>query len=1205
MKLKELQIFGFKSFVDKINIEFGKGITIVVGPNGSGKSNVFDALRWVLGEQSAKSLRGGKMEDIIFSGSETRKAMGMAEVSIVMDNHDKSMAVPYEEVKITRRLYRSGESEYMINDNPVRLKDIVEMLMDTGVGIDSYSIIGQGEVDRIIMAKPVERREIFEEAAGITKYIKKRDEALRRLESTEQNMLRIHDIFEEVKRQTAQLEKQAKKAEKYKELRQQTNEYELKMYYKEIKDKSAGLNDFRSKKTGIDSRIHEEDEKLRFFEQDFERMRAEAGGKEAAVSSLREKMLLNEQEVKRLEDSAMYQAQRREELSARAEALKNENVENVGRLEKIKIEIEQVKKDAREKEAQIRSMAEGAQALEAEFTALLTAQEERKHSRDAMRRESDSVREEAAGLKSRLAGFEMAVKNADEQLASVEAEIRLVEEKMRSVNLEIERMTGSVEVKQSEIKNIKDREEQLIKEKIRKKGELDRLDSIISDMTMSSGKMQSKYNVLKEMHEKMAGYGELVRKVLTEYKSQLDDAERGDVVDTVGNLAVVEKNYEAAVEKSFKDSLQAVLVKNSKYVFEILSMYENEKGGITILNPSSVKRAPLDLLARWKSMVKHQAVTAYLPDVVGAGEGNELIKLLFYNVFVTENISSAMAVLEEAQCDEPYWLLTAKGEMVSNFGVFKKGETGEGQATGFLSREREINELNNEILMIKEKMLSVQEERGLHDAKIQEIEREIESLSQMYHSQFVEVVKDNERLSQRAAEKEAGAAGAARLATQKNALEASRSQAAASKDELEARIREKEARASELAAQTEAAEQEMSQKEDEIAAKKAAIEAKKIEAINTANSLQMINGNAAMQESRAAEINTRYNAVTLEINDLAAKIAACEEEKKSIEAKVLDYKNSAAGQLAELESLRKSYDEFRSRMDSAGGHIREMGKTRETLKEEEYELRVKISEFEHDIKSIHQKILEEFKMTPDENTVNAGAAGEEEYTTLSLQVSENREKMDKLGVINLVAIEEYNELKKRYEFLDNQYKDLNVARENLKKVIKKTNEESMEMFSKAFEEIKVRFREVFKKIMKGGEADLILIDQENMLESGIDIIAKPPGKKLQTISLLSGGEKALTAIALLFSIFLVKASPFCFMDEIDAPLDDVNIARFTNILKEFKDRTQFIIISHNKITMETGDILYGVSMEKDGVSRIISVKMDKARAVADGQDEPQ
>jgi len=1192
LKLKEVQIFGFKSFADKTTLEFDRGITIIVGPNGSGKSNIIDGIRWVLGEQSAKSLRGGKMEDVIFAGSDTRKTLGIAEVSLTLDNDDKKMDIPYNEIKITRRLYRSGESEYFINDNQVRLKDISEMLMGTGLGIDSYSIIGQGEVDRIINAKPIERREIFEEAAGITKYISKRDEALRRLESTEQNMVRINDILTEVKRQMGSLEKQAKKAEKYKVLREELNNMLTSTYMKDIKDKNTDYKKYLMENDEVEKQIQEESYGINKYDTLYAEMRQKGVNLEKEINEKREAYLLKEQEIKRLEDSIGYLLEKEVELNQRIDSLKNENVDNVGKTQNAKIEIEKGEKNSREKEQSIIGREQELKDLQEKYNSLAQEHEAVKKELEEKKLILEKLSQEINTLNNKIVEEDLRIENADGQIEKNIENRALIAEKIQKFSAELDTMAKSKVLKEEEISNIKLKEEMMIKDKIKKKETLDDLNNELKQETMNLSKLESRLMLLREMKQRFEGYGEIIRKILTQYRESLDGSEKQNIVDVVGNLLTVDKPYETAIEKTLADLLKTLLVRKSSHIKEILKTYESEKGEVVFLSTENTRNDYKAILKKWKDNVKHPEIKAYLPDIIKTDQQNEIIKTLFYNIYIVDDMEKANLVMNDVQKEEEYFILTLSGELISNYNIYKRGEGAEGPGTGFLSREREISEIGYNISQLKEKISVIDSQRNAIEKEIQAMEAEIEELSRLYHSQYIEVIKDTERHRQKEEDKKIAEEDVSKYGDIINTLQSEKSESMARKESITREINKMREEVEKMKLETAGISYAIQIKEEELNSRKNTIEDAKVNLAKTKGDYGLELNNISMLRKRLDELNVFYNNTNMEIGELNKKITQALEEKNVSENKISELKSTLVNDESGWNVKKEEFEALKIEMEKIEQEIKQINKGTEKLKEKQYEIKLKINEISLEIKTIYSKLNEELRISPDEAAIEAFELPDDQYKELSIKIGEHKERMESLGVINLVAIEEYNELQKRNDFLQTQYDDLFNARENLKKVIKKTNDESKELFGKAFEEVRKKFADVFQKMMNGGEADLLLLDKENILESGIDIIARPPGKKLQNITLLSGGEKAITAISLLFALFLIKTSPFCCMDEIDAPLDDMNIMRFVNLVKSFRERTQFLIISHNKITMETANVLYGVSMEKNGVSKIMSVKLD-------------
>ncbi|HRU38886.1 MAG TPA: hypothetical protein P5511_03335, partial [Candidatus Goldiibacteriota bacterium] len=829
------------------------------------------------------------------------------------------------------------------------------------------------------------------------------------------------------------------------------------------------------------------------------------------------------------------------------------------------------------------------------LAAMMSAHEGQKAELEIKAGLSEKLAAELNAVLGKAAGMEASLRGADEKLGANAGEYSAISEKTARLSKELKSIHEGRVLKEEEIRNIKESEEALIREKMRKKEALEAFDNTVKEHGLCLSRLETRLGILKKMHEQMAGYGETVRKVLTEYRQQLEETKRAAIFGAAGNLMKVEKRFETAVERAFRDVLQTVLVDDPEIADEILVLYELEKGNVSVLDASRRKNDMDELLSSWRTLANTPGITAYLPDVISVEKGHEAVKLLFFNIFISEDMESAKKALLEVNSGRLFHILTLDGKLLSNYGVYKKGESEGGVETGFLSREREISEIENEIKMAAQKHISLLEERSAIENGIADLESRIEELSVVYHNQYVEVIKDDERLKQRKQELSDLETLSAKLSQEKTAIEAEKSRLMAELESLSVERNKMEMEISTLKDSVDSIKNAIMAGEERINSQKSNLEEARFSLHRSRSGREIEENNARMVEMKITEVEAAYASTNAEIEQLIQRANAAEEEKKQAQESISSNRSMLAQAEAELESVKEKHAAFKLSMETMEATIKEAGRERDRLKEEQYGIRLKINELSLQIRAIYEKIQAEYKVSLTEEEIYAVNVTEDEYKELSFKVAEFREKMDKLGVINLVAIEEYNELKKRNEFLQSQYDDLIQARDNLNKVIKKTNEESKELFNKAFVEIRSRFAEVFKKMMNGGEADLLLTGEEDVLSAGIDIIARPPGKRPQNISLLSGGEKSITAVSLLFALFLIKASPFCIMDEVDAALDDINVARFTNLIKSFR-KTQFLIISHNKLTMETADVIYGVSMEKAGVSQIMSVKLDKISA---------
>lgn len=975
MHFKKLELVGFKSFADKTAIEFPPGVTAIVGPNGCGKSNVADAMRWVLGEQSVKSLRGADMQDVIFSGSSAKEPLNFAEVSLTLSNESRILPIEYEEVTISRRLYRSGESEYLLNQNTVRLKDIQELLMGTGIGTDSYSIIEQGRMDAVLAAKPEDRREIFEEAAGITKYKSKKKEALRKLEQTDANLLRVNDIIQEVKRQIGSVERQAKKAESYKKELEKMKRLEL----------WAAAREFSI----FEGQKNSEEEKLGALKE-------EEAGWASVMEELQSKCHAQKSALDTLENSLKVAAL--EEMTASTQARRHQdrvllNRERIGELA--------AKKQNLLKAIESSSARSAALAAEAEKLAARLAE----ISADAQAQAQASALEAEESVHS---GFESAVASLRSQMAQGDARVRQTALEIASLEREAAHRQAQRSGIQSRLKKI----------------------SLERDV------------FLREIRD-------------------AEDALRGTLFDSAAGDEAIQ-NFEVRVRR-FKDKIVEFLKRLSAERREALSVAEETQLDAEILtfteDVSEAKIKTADSRARREHFTASK----------NKAEGR-------------------LATLEsEAR------LLAQEEE-----GLFQKDRSAESEAAR-LSEERASIEVS--LKRLGEELAGAQTEREKHLVSLTE-----SRVKRAEYTQWKE-----------------------RLERDKRRAEDSR----AEEDRLRVGY---EAEIAESASRREALEKE----------------------------------NESLEEAARVELLRRDEIL---------------KNTEGVKGRRQEAGHALAELEAELEAKRSALDELRRRI-----HDTEMEKARTGFEMDRLKERI-FNAYQVDlaVRAGMQESEDDFlkELRGPDNSLDLDRVKE----TIRVQ----REKLNKMGPVNLVAIEEFDEMRERFDFLNRQEADLLKAKDDLHKAILKINRTTRELFSETFEKIKAHFGDYYRLLFGGGSADLVLLDEENVLESGIEIVARPPGKRLQGISLLSGGEKALTATALLFALFKVRPSPFCVLDEIDAPLDEANVERFCTVLREFINQSQFIAITHNKRTMNLADALYGITMAENGVSKVVSVKFQEKK----------
>ena len=1197
MHLKKIELFGFKSFADKTEITFERGVTCVVGPNGCGKSNISDSIRWVLGERSAKLLRGSKMEDVIFSGTDFRKPLNLSEVSLTIDNADQKLPIQYEEVVITRRLYRSGESEYLINKTPCRLKDIQDLILDTGIGSNSYSMIEQGRIDYILNAEAEERRFLIEEAAGISKYKVKKEEALRKLERTEENLLRLNDITSEVERNIRYAERQAQRAERYKDQFERLKRLETQKAFFE-------LHAIDDRLTLLEHERKEHDVSLAIFEEEASRENAIARELDARLRELEQTFLEQEsarsevkQELVSLEN---YENFHREKI----EFLKLNSEKALGEIESLTQRWEHLKAEIKHKQQEREGLADRIRELQNEKTKKELSLSN--SSGPASEADQNSINHEQALL------FDLARQISDIKNALNKNQIELVSlERAQSV-LKDSR-TKSTETKQlltqrlrTTTKERSDYEVQLAEKRdglavfLKQKENLEALFESnrkeMENLKAQKAKLESQFLLFEELDNVD---GSDPRKIIAEHGSH--PAQLG-MMTTLLDLIDIEPGYELATEAALQNSLQAVVTENmdtAVQLFTQLKQRGSHRATIfikdrAVLNGSLVKDPEAE---------QHPLVQKRLWDVISIQKGYDAIfGNLLGKVYIVDEITSEN-VAKLAKLAERVKLVSKSGAI---FGpefqiVLRNGGYVPERST--LARKKEVKRLQSEITKLnfeeetldkslKEKALSIhvakESEKGLRQAIIeyqvaseragtagsnlteqaQQIESELQLLDR-------EERQNNIEIEQLTAEKE-------NLTAQLNSLEAQEVQVKNRFEFLKNQISsEKTAR--------------------EITEHDLANLASKLELqLEKANDLEQTGAFLEHQlkdnTSRIQALNTERQGSFVQIDKLKAELETFGTKRERVNQLLIE-------RSVETEKVKRERNELISKRNQALEKTHLTVKTIDELKQKFHQYSLKEMELNHQKDSIKQNLHSRYKISLTELNSADYPLSAESLEEVRSEIERLSEKIDSIGTVNLLAIEEYQELKGRYEFLLNQRRDLTEARDSLLEAIRKINRTTKKLFEETLARVREYFREYFRALFGGGQADLILLDEINPIDSGIDIIARPPGKKLQHISLLSGGEKALTAGALLLALFSVKPSPFCVLDEVDAPLDEANNERFLTVLKPFLASTQFIIVTHSRKTIAMGDALYGVTMQEPGVSKIVSVRLSSERDEIEHADQ--
>lgn len=1176
MKIKRLEIVGFKSFADKVTLEFPQRITGVVGPNGCGKSNIVDAIRWGMGEQSAKNLRGKHMEDIIFNGSQNRKPVGMAEVSLVFSTEDGQIPAKYlnfSEIQVTRRLYRDGESDYFLNKTPCRLLDIAELFMDTGVGAKAYSIIEQGKIGTILHAKPEDRRFLIEEAAGVTKYKARKQVALRKIDHTRQNLIRLGDIIAEIRRQVNSLQRQAKKAERFRYFRDELKEIE--QFFSSRK--WAGLASERLRITAeqdaLNSRVAVVSAELESGELRVEERRISLMEEEQGVTTAQEESFQIKGTVQALENRLEFQ---RKELAA----LEGRTV----RLEEELIGLErQTAEAARELAGLETHRGEYDSDLEADESRLAEGEahlEELTRTELDLSRRLEETRKELFGILSEIAQLNNVQSGATRRLEglaerfdrhhreNVQLRERLVEVFGRSAGLEkdlagqqcarIELVTAAEEAREREAvlkRRFTETEQELHRQR--------------NTLTARKSRLQS----LRELEASLSGYGQGVKTIL------LSERFKGRFTGLLADMVETTEQYETALESALGERLQFLVASNSEDARDAIEFLREGRGG----RGSFITGRP------WQTTA--QEVPADLPllsSLVAVAPGrDELVEPLLDGVYLAGNLEEA---IQRGRTYPACTFVTRQGDLVARGGLVSGGSP-ETAGPGIISKKREIRELSREVADLAAAITSLEEERERYRRETGETEEEVRELRQEIHQtelRLVNLQKDlqrareeqhrvEERLAVRQMEDD-------QLSEERSALEQELADSGLGRAEREERKQVIELRVEEFRAALEAKKGELAQTRDLVTGLK--VKAASLKEKQEANRRAV-----KRLEELLRDLESRMSGHRRQMNEGEGERVRLDLEIVENDRQLKRYLVESATVEARFSAAREAYQAHAEVLREDEQVVRGLRSSCEDLRRTAAACSVALSEISLQMEHLEQSLAERYRIDLQE-ILPLFQDREWDVEETRQRQMELQRQVDEMGEVNLTAIEEHRELEERFNFLSSQKADLEESLNGLQQAIQKINRTTRKRFFETFQLVNAKFQEVFPRLFCGGRAELRLTDEEDLLETGIEIIVQPPGKKLQNVTLLSGGEKALTALALIFAIFLIKPSPFCLLDEVDAPLDDANIGRFNEMVREMSAISQFIVITHNKGTMAVADTLYGITMEEPGMSKIVSVKLN-------------
>ncbi len=1211
MHLQSLELFGFKSFADKTIFNFHEGVTAIVGPNGCGKSNVCDAVRWVLGEQSAKSLRGGEMADVIFNGAESRKPLGFAEVSLNFTECSEELGVDWHEVRVTRRIYRDGNSEYFLNKTGCRLKDIHSLFADTGVGRAAYSIMEQGKIDLILSSRPEDRRSVFEEAAGITKYKTQKKEALRKLEATEANLLRIGDIIKEVKRQIGSLQRQAGKARRYQALhadlqvldthfshrKLQSLEQELKECTAEIARVSDTEQATRNEINEGEAKVAAARRELDAADEKITHARAKVQQLENEIASHRHRIEFNEkhgaelrQWIERSQREIESAETKLREQNAEIESA-NVLVEETTRLlERKNQELEHLTEDASKRrevfracDQKLRDVQMSLSRDELRLSAIAEDLRELRERRDATNRDADTRR---ARIASAGAGHKQLHVKMTEARAATEAERQTVEQLFASVRSQEETL----------------RQNQRALAEVEKK--LSAIDRTIAEK-------ESRHEVLCQLNEEGEGLAQGSQALL-----------KSKEFEFAGALAAqldVSHEFVPAIEAALGRNLHALILRDRARAAEIISHLNQQQLGQAALVLERIAHRD-----RPASNDLPQSAIGWAADKVRTPAPLEaLVKGLLHNVALFENLEEALnAVVKNPELAAA----TLRGEYISHEGILFGGN-GRVRTDSLLERKARIDAIAIELGQLKREQAMVEQQRVALESQIATATRALETAVALHQEAQLAQTASASKISQLEREQHSAERELESLEFERSTLERQIAAADAQIQQLEvqgAELEEKIARDRKEAALLQTQRDEALREEEEANVRLAEL---RIAAATHEQKHQNLLAQRAPMLARQTELSDVMATRRADIENYEARLVtqaaeddsarnAIEQQRQECTRREAEIWKLVAERTSQLETinsdesgLRAVRDRLSELQEKRGTHSVRQTQLQlqiEHLAEHMMErYRIDLRQFEPDTQA-HKKVLHaQLKRAKEKMEGGAPAtppgieaiAGSPELAPPEIEklMAELARQLENMGPVNLEAVQEYDELEERYRFLETQNTDLTNSRRELLDVIARINSTTQELFAETFAQVRVNFREMFAELFGGGRADLQLMDENDALNCGIEIIAKPPGKQLQSISLLSGGERTMTAVALLFAIYMVRPSPFCVLDEMDAPLDESNINRFIKVLERFVSQSQFIIITHNKRTIAKADILYGVTMEERGVSKLVGMKMTPPR----------
>ncbi len=1179
MYLKSIEIHGFKSFANKLVFNFHNGITGIVGPNGSGKSNVADAVRWVLGEQSAKQLRGSNMQDVIFAGSEMRKPMGYAYVAITLDNSDHKLPIDFEEVTVSRRVYRSGESEYLINGSPCRLKDVYEMFYDTGIGKEGYSIIGQGQIDKILSGKPEERRELFDEAAGIVKFKKRKSTALKKLADEQANLVRVNDILAEKEKRVEPLEKQSKVARDYLAKKEELKTLDVNLFLLDSQRAQTALSELTGKLEIVRNDLKENNDKYDGIKDEYSKVEEEMEQLDRQIEEKRNRMSESDLMKAKLEGQISLN---REQINSAKNNREHYEQQKASLNERLNIQTSEKNEFDRKKkeiDKELTELTEVRDKAKAELSVIQKRIEELSNGIETDKNTIIGMLNERAAIKADLGRFDTMLEQARIHKAELQSKLLRAKSEEKEQEEGLKKLYDELNEINAQILKT-DREKEVLEEQLSEfKQTLESKDRELSEAQISYHKEKSRLDAMKNIAERYDGYGGSIKRVMEQKESV-----KG-IIGVVADIIDVDKEYETAIETALGGNIQNIVTQDEAVAKKMIRMLKDTKGGrATFLPLTSVKdRGEFN-----KPEVRNEkGFIGMASELVKADKKySDVIGQLLGAIIVADHVDNALAMAKKYN----YLLriVTLEGEYLTPGGALAGGAFK--NASNLLGRKREIEELEAEVKKSLKKIEKIMEDIENTKETRRTVRKKIEDLQEKLQDHYIK--QNTAQMSVDRAEeiKNETMNGYLNLENDNREVEQQVNEINTNKEETGHKLSESEDKEKELQDKIAAYGSEL----DELREKETQQVLSSTDIELKVTSLERDAEHAASNVGRAQEEIGRINS---EIGEIDGKISESENEINERLKNIEEIEKTLAASAGSKDSDQESIDEFVARKE-------ELAKKQKSFFSATDELKNRITSLEKEVMRLDtqkERIEEEqenrvgYMWNEYEITLSSAAQMRNEayndVTSIRRSIRELREGIRALGEVNVNAIEEYKTLMEEYTFLKDQHDDLVEAEKTLTGIVAELDEAMRTQFAEKFKDIEKEFDKVFKEMFGGGQGSLKLQEEEDILEAGISIIAQPPGKRLQNMMQLSGGEKALTAIALLFAIQNLKPSPFCLLDEIEAALDESNVGRFAGYLHKLTKHTQFIVITHRRGTMEQADRLYGITMQEKGVSTLVSVNL--------------